>query len=1018
MAVTLGEVLVRFGAETSGFNTGVAGMAARLDSFAAKAVATGVVIGGAIAVGAIAIGVASTKMAGDFQQGINRLRTGAGDAQDSFASLSAGILKVSVATGELTGPLNSAMYLIASNGQRGAQAFATLTAAAQGAQIEMASVADVAQILTTIQKNFGVSTFTATQYMDGLVSAVAHGKITLEDLSVSMSPILPMASELGLRFADVSAAMSDMTNRGIPASQAATALRFVFQSMILPTAAASKAMDKFGLDSTVVAATMKKSLPDAFQMYIDAALKAGPEGSKPFIDALSEMMGGGQRAAKALFALSQSMGDWRAIIAQVNASMHTGVSSVNGWAIAQSNFNIIAEKTKASLQAVGIQIGTVLLPLVGPLVSQVGTIAIEFGNWAVKSGALKDVIGFLGEKISGFIGFVQRLYQQLQANGAIASFKQILSDLGTIIMGVVNTALLLLGMFFGNTATKAGAVTDAATNIANAMATMAGIIRSITGILSAVAQAFSDTGIKGDLLRGMLLLIGAAFLAIKIGSAIQALDMMGQRFGILASASGGVYRALLTMIPAFWTWTASMYSSLPAMWATTVSLFGLDIALGPLILIILAVIVVILAVILVIRNWGAIMTWCGNVMSAVGTFMHGVLTAIGGWFGNVFSAIGTFVRDRLTDIKNFVGTIFSAIGTTIHDKLEAAHQIVTTVWNAIKGAFSTALNWIVNFVAGIFNTIGGWFTWLYNHNYYVKAFCDAIVIDFQALMKLPGLVGNIFSAIGTFIRDRLTWIKNIVGDACDWLGSRVRDAFTWIKNFVGGIMSAIGDFIHDRLTWIKNLFGGIFDWIGTHVHDRITETYNTIVSVLGMIWGTVQSKLTDVKNFFGRTFDLIGTLAHDKFGAIWNKIWGVISAWPGQLFNFGVNLIHMLLSGITSMFGAIGNVVSQIGGFFHKILGFHSPPQEGPAHDSDTWMPNMINMFIKGINSKAPQFQASLNQLVKMPTGLIATQQGIGATPAQNQQPTNIILQVNGQDLARAISQGQVNLIRLQTGKY
>src|SRR5258708_37915075 len=48
----------------------------------------------------------------------------------------------------------------------------------------------------------------------------------------------------------------------------------------------------------------------------------------------------------------------------------------------------------------------------------------------------------------------------------------------------------------------------------------------------------------------------------------------------------------------------------------------------------------------------------------------------------------------------------------------------------------------------------------------------------------------------------------------------------------------------------------------------------------------------------------------------------------------------------------VGGVFSMIGGIAHHIagmLGFHSPPPEGPAHDADKWMPNMMAMFTAGI---------------------------------------------------------------------
>lgn len=377
---------------------------------------------GALAVGLAAAGVASVKMAADFQQGVTRLKTGAGDVTDNMTKLGQGILKVSTATGTLTNGtagLNAAMYQIVSSGQRGAQSLDTLKAAAQGAKIEQAKVVDVTKILTTLQTNFGISTYTAAQYMDGLVAAVAHGKITLEELSTAMSPILPFAHELGIHFADVAAAMSDMTNQGIPAAQAATALRFTFQSMILPTLASRKAMQEWGLDSAKVAETMKTSLPDALQMYITAADRAGAPGTKPMIDALSQMMGGGQRAAKALFSLSQSMGQWRGDIGLVNTALESTNKDVNGWVTVQGNLNLQLDRGKAVLAALAIQAGTQLLPVVTSLVK-------GFADW----GSHTDLSG-LANTVAGLGGNLGRAFDWIGKIATKTINTQQWKDMGT-----------------------------------------------------------------------------------------------------------------------------------------------------------------------------------------------------------------------------------------------------------------------------------------------------------------------------------------------------------------------------------------------------------------------------------------------------------------------------------------------------------------------------------------------------------------------------------------------------------
>src|SRR5258708_5047809 len=336
-AQLIGLVEIR-GADTS--IAKLASVGAATDSAGAKL--AGLAVGGAVLAGAglVALGVAATKMAGDLEQGINRLRTGGGDIQDSFKSLWTGIQKVADATGVLTGPLTDSMYLIVSSGQRGAQAMTTLTAAAQGAQIEMANVKDVTQILTTIQTDWGVKTHTAAQYMDGLVKAVSEGKISLENLSTAMSPILPIAAEFGIKFADVAAAMSVQTNAGLDAARAATGLQAVFVNLENPTAKATKAMKEFGVNGEAVAQEMKVSLPGAFQMLIDAALKVGPEGSVKFNQAMADMVGGGTRTSKTIDALVQNMHAWLGDIKDVNSAMGDTSKNVAGWDTAQSNLNV------------------------------------------------------------------------------------------------------------------------------------------------------------------------------------------------------------------------------------------------------------------------------------------------------------------------------------------------------------------------------------------------------------------------------------------------------------------------------------------------------------------------------------------------------------------------------------------------------------------------------------------------------------------------------------------------------
>src|SRR5258707_212343 len=172
-----------------------------------------------------------------------------------------------------------------------------------------------------------------------------------------MGPILPYAKNLGIAFSDVAAAMSTMTNAGIPAARSATSLRFLFQSLEVPTKKALTAMKDFGLNSIKLGDELKVSLPGALQMVYNAAKKAGPEGSVPFNRAVSDMIGG-QRSLQAFLALTGThFKTYEDNVKKIAAAMGISKTAVLGWDVAQGNFNLQLDRAKASFQGLLITIG-------------------------------------------------------------------------------------------------------------------------------------------------------------------------------------------------------------------------------------------------------------------------------------------------------------------------------------------------------------------------------------------------------------------------------------------------------------------------------------------------------------------------------------------------------------------------------------------------------------------------------------------------------------------------------------
>jgi len=221
------------------------------------------------------------------------------------------------------------------------------------------------------------------------------------------------------------------------------------------------------------------------------------------------MMGGGARAIKVIDALTQTTGNWRTIIGQVNAAMGDTSKDVAGWDTAQSNLNVELEKGQAFLQVMGQNIGEVLIPYVSQLLAYVLPLGESFAAWATSTDGLAG-------KINQLAAFVTYLVRAVQDNGAIKEFGAIMSDIGQTVGNVVNAAMLTLSGLFGTTASQAGKASDAATNVAGGLKHILDVVKPLTDLMAWLSQQFTDAGIKGQLLRDSLVVIGSVIGGMKV----------------------------------------------------------------------------------------------------------------------------------------------------------------------------------------------------------------------------------------------------------------------------------------------------------------------------------------------------------------------------------------------------------------------------------------------------------------------------------------------------------------------
>lgn len=235
-------------------------MATKIDAAAASSTATtegkiaalgkiGVGVAGAAAI----IGVASVKMAADFEQATNRLANAAGESHNNIKMVGDGILDMAGQVGFTAQQLATAMYTVDSAGFHAADSLTILKASAQGAKIEQADLGTTVDAVTTSLVDYHQGADQASNVMSKLVTAVGEGKTNLQELAGSLHSVTPLASNLGITFDEVTAAVATMTVHGMSADQATQNLADTIRHLSNPTQVMVSEMGQLGLSAQTVA---------------------------------------------------------------------------------------------------------------------------------------------------------------------------------------------------------------------------------------------------------------------------------------------------------------------------------------------------------------------------------------------------------------------------------------------------------------------------------------------------------------------------------------------------------------------------------------------------------------------------------------------------------------------------------------------------------------------------------------------------------------------------------------------
>lgn len=843
MARTLAEAVVALRGSTVLLKKDAEKGAAEAGSIAGKAFSAGLVASGALAVGVGVLLEKSIKAAGDFQASMVKLTSTAGETGTLTAGnlqvVSQGILKMASEVATSTTQLAAGMYTVESAGFHGAEGLKVLKASAEGARAEQADLKTVTDAVTSAMISYHFGADQATMVTNQMITATSRGKLTFQELAGSLASVLPLASQVGLSFAEVTGAEATLTSHGTSAERATQDLANTIRGLEAPNTVAIKEMERLGLSSVDLAQHLgERGLTGTLKIITDTIIgKMGPSGLV-MIDTMNKSASAAKDAQIMINAMPPSLkkmaqeflngtitvDQWHQGIKGIPADQAAMVRQFATLVSHTSGFNDLLKKGNPAAQTYADAIKKVTGGAVG-LNTTLMLTGENFGNFEGNVKAVGDAATNTGKDIHGWSD-IQNTFN-FQMDAAKASVQTAGIAIGTALLPSVTS--MVKSLTEGLTP-LAGWVTkhqELTAQIGGGAAAFAGFTLAVFTI----AKAVTTIARLVELLRLVAITQGLWNAAVTVGTIL-------------------MDRQLIQI--ALYLFWSKVVAAATKVWAALQWLLNIAMDANPIGLVILAIAALVAAVILVIKYhkqiadffvfvWNKIWQFCAFVIGKIYHFIINQWNSI--WQGtvHVFKA----VHDFLVGIILRILAIFAPAIALIQ-------RVWGVFWAALK--LDAQIGWAV--IQIVFALIKMWFATL-----------------MAAVGVFVGFWTAVWHGIVAVVKDEWSLIVAIFTAIVDWVGNRLSAAI----NFWRGVWNTVWSFIHTKLNeaWlgIKVIFQFITSWIDTH----LTPKFRQLQLIIGDVWLIIREKIsaawafikgifdtivsvitTDVPNGFHKGMDLIG----------------------------------------------------------------------------------------------------------------------------------------------------------------
>lgn len=404
----LGDLVVTIGAKTAAFDIALGKSMRKLKSFGQSTQRLGSQLSRNITMPLAALGGIAAKTAASFEFSMAKVQAVSGFAADEIKRLESQAKALGGSTSKSASEVAGLQLELAKLGKTSSEIEAMTESILSLSIAFDTDLGETAAVVGETLNQFGLSADQSGRIADNMATLFGSSALDLERFGSAMSVVGPTAAAMGLSVEETGAALGVLVNAGVDASTAGTSLTKALTTL------AAKGMTGEQAMSSLFNGTL--SVAEGFDIFGDRAGKIIPilqKGGESMAQLTEKQLEGAGAAKEARKVLEET---------------------------AQGGF----DKLKSSVEALGIEFGTALLPLVNKATEYLGELATRFSN--LDNGTKKSIVNIA--LFAGAIGPVLYILPNIARGLKVARKAMLLFNKSVLANPYVLAAVAIAGIGF------------------------------------------------------------------------------------------------------------------------------------------------------------------------------------------------------------------------------------------------------------------------------------------------------------------------------------------------------------------------------------------------------------------------------------------------------------------------------------------------------------------------------------------------------------------------------------------